>query len=162
MSVSGTYAGAGLASIDAKGRLTLPSDIRDTLFAVGNERTVIISPHDQLECLIGFAENEQSQKMDDIRFQWERSVENQGAFNADVVSAASYGLNFKANCEASGRFVLNPDLKFMADIDNRAFIYGAGRHFCIWNPTIFLESDLGPEYRTLRRFLELQLKKEGA
>lgn len=162
VSTARTYAGAGLVSIDTKGRMTLPSDIRDTLFASTTDRTVVISDHASLPCLIGFGENEQELKAEDIRFQWQRSVENQDeGFDADAVAAACYGLNFKANCEASGRFVLNPDLRILGDIENRAFIYGAGRHFCVWNPAIFLESDLGPQYRGLRRFLELQLKKEG-
>ena len=163
MAVAGTYAGAGLASIDAKGRMTLPSDIRDTLFAASGERTVVVSMHESLDCLVGFGENEQALKLDDIQTEWKSTLgQGAGDFNREAASAAGYGLNFKANCEASGRFVLNPDLREMAMIEDRAFIYGAGRHFCIWNPTEFLGADLGPEYKRLTRFLELQLKKEGA
>lgn len=156
-----TFAGAGLVSIDAKGRITLPSDIRDVLLATSPEHKVCVSLHDHLDCLVGFGTDEQARKMADIAFQWENAVKNDGDFDAEGAAVADYSLTFTANCEASGRFVLNPDLRAMAMIEDRAFIYGAGRNFCIWNPNVFLEAPLGDKYARLRRYLELQISKDG-
>ncbi len=161
MSLVRTYAGAGLASIDAKGRVTLPSDIRDVVFASSGDQKVCIAMHEDLDCLVGFGGEERERKISDIDFQWQSAVQAGRDFNSEEAAVADYSLTFWANCEASGRFVLNPDLREMAGIEGRAFFYGAGRNFCIWNPDLFLQADLGQGYKNLRRFLELQLKKEG-
>ncbi len=148
-------------SIDAKGRMTLPSDLRDVLLATSPEQKVCLSVHEKHDCLIGYGTAEQERKMGDIAFQWENAVKNDGDYDAEAAAVADYSLSFTANCEPSGRFVLNPDLRAMAMIQDRAFIYGAGRNFCIWNPNVFLEANLGDQYARLRRFLEMQLMKDG-
>ncbi len=148
-------------SIDLKGRMTLPSEIRDVLMATSPDHKVCVSVHDKYDCLIGYGTEEQSRKMADIAFQWENAIKTEGAYDAEAAAVADYALSFTANCEASGRFVLNPDLRAMAMIQDRAFIFGAGRNFCIWNPNLFLEANLGDSYARLRRFLEMQLMKDG-
>ena len=66
MTVARTFAGAGLASIDAKGRMTLPSDLRDVLLATSPEHKVCLSVHERHDCLIGYGTAEQERKMTDI------------------------------------------------------------------------------------------------
>lgn len=156
-----TYAGAGLVSIDTKGRLTLPADIRDVLLATSPEKKVCIAVHDKHDCLSGYGTMEQERKINDIDFQWQNAITSQGDFDAEAAAVGSYSLSFTANCEASGRFVLAPDLRDMAMIGDAAFIYGAGRNFCIWNPDIFATADLGPEYDRLKRYLAILQQKTG-
>ena len=148
-------------SVDAKGRITLPSELRDLLFKTSPDHKVCVSLHEEYDCLIGFGELEQARKLSDIDFQWKAAVQNGTSFNAEEAAVGGFSLTFTANCEASGRFVLHPDLRDMAMIKDSAFIYGAGRHFCIWNPDRYLEQGLTGKYERLNRFLKSQLLKQG-
>jgi hypothetical protein len=48
------YAGSGLSTIDAKGRVTIPAELRDTVAESSGENVVCISRHPNLPCLIGY------------------------------------------------------------------------------------------------------------
>ena len=63
MSAFVVYAGSGLSTIDAKGRVTIPAELRDTVAESSGENIVCISRHPNLPCLIGYGRAER-QKQD--------------------------------------------------------------------------------------------------
>lgn len=52
------YAGSGVSGVDAKGRTTIPAEIRDSVLQSSGSNSVCISRHSSLPCLIGFGSSE--------------------------------------------------------------------------------------------------------
>ena len=138
MSALVVYAGSGVSTVDAKGRTTIPAELRDSVQQSSGANSVCIARHKELPCLVGFGGTERLKLRTDIEAQWQSAVTRGGDFNRELAGISASSI-FETAFEASGRFVLSPMLKHFGRIDERAFFFGATTHFMLWNPDIFLK-----------------------
>ncbi len=132
------YAGSGVSSVDAKGRTTIPAELRDSVQQSSGSNNVCISRHSSLPCLIGFGGSERLKLRADIEAQWQSAVNRGTEFDREMAGVSASSI-FETAFEASGRFVLSPMLKHFGRINDRAFFFGATTHFLLWNPDVFLK-----------------------
>ncbi|MEE9434822.1 MAG: hypothetical protein V3V15_11350 [Sphingorhabdus sp.] len=152
MSVGVVYNGSGLSTIDAKGRATIPSALRDSVQQSSGGNIVCLSRHPIYPCLIGFGLRELNQMRDDIDEKWKASVARGEDFDREAAGASASSM-FETNFEASGRFVLQPMLRFFSKVEDSAFFHGTYGNFLVWNPDIFLSdgpSEFGAQKDELR------------
>ncbi len=138
MSALVVYAGSGVSSVDAKGRTTIPAELRDSVQQSSGGNNVCISRHNSLPCLIGFGGAERLKLRADIESQWQSAVNRGSEFDRELAGVSASSI-FETAFEASGRFVLSPMLKHFGRIQERAFFFGATTHFMLWNPDVFLK-----------------------
>lgn len=131
------YAGSGVSTVDAKGRATIPAELRDSVQASSGVNSVCISRHPKLPCLIGFGGAERSKLRADVEAQWQSALSRGVDFDRELAGVTASSI-FETNFEASGRFVLSPMLRHFGKIEDRAFFFGATTHFMLWNPDVFL------------------------
>ena len=137
MSAGVVYKGSGLSTIDIKGRATMPSVIRDSVQASSGGNTLYLGRHASLPCLVGFGLQELEEIKRDIK-ERRSAANNRGAdFNEEFAGAAASSI-FDLNFEASGRFVIQPMLKFFSKLEGSAFFFATIGNFHIWNPEVFL------------------------
>jgi MraZ protein len=132
------YAGSGVSGVDAKGRTTIPAELRDSVQQSSGANSVCISRHSSLPCLIGFGGAERLKLRADIETQWQSAVARGESFDRELAGATASSI-FETAFEPSGRFVLSPMLRHFGKIDDSAFFFGATTHFMLWNPSIFLK-----------------------
>lgn len=132
------YAGSGVSSIDAKGRVTIPAELRDSVQQSSEANLICLSRHSSLPCLIGFGRAERQKLRTDIEAQWQSAVSRGDQFDRELAGIASSSI-FETAFEASGRFVLQPMLRHFGKLGDRAFFFGATTHFMLWDPDIFMD-----------------------
>jgi MraZ protein len=133
------YAGSGLSTIDAKGRVTIPAELRDTVAQSSGENVVCLSRHKSLPCLIGYGRAERHKLRADIETQWQMAIQRGAEFDREVAGAVASSI-FETAFEASGRFVIQPMLKHFGKLNDRAFFFGTIGHFMLWDPEVFKAS----------------------
>ena len=153
------YAGSGVSSVDAKGRATIPAELRDSVQASSGANTVCISRHAKLPCLIGFGGAERLKMRADVEAQWQSAVSRGVEFDRELAGVTASSI-FETNFEASGRFVLSPMLRHFGKIEDRAFFFGATTHFMLWNPDVFL-SDAPAGFDAVKDELHYWLAQAG-
>ena len=103
------FQGATSLSLDAKGRMAVPSRHRDALAVVGEGRLVVTAhPH---RCLLLYP-----------RPSWEPI--------RDQILAAS---SLQAESAMVRRLLISPSLRQYAGLDKEVWLIGQGRHFEIWS-----------------------------
>jgi MraZ protein len=153
------YAGSGLSTIDAKARVTIPAELRDTVAESSGENVVCLSRHASLPCLVGYGRTERLQRRMDLDTQWNAAVNRGADFDREVAGAGASSI-FETAFESSGRFVIQPMLKHFGKLADRAFFFGATTHFMLWNPDVFLSS-APPAFAHVREELEYWLGEHG-
>ncbi|APG62980.1 hypothetical protein LPB140_09465 [Sphingorhabdus lutea] len=142
------YGGSGLSNLDSKGRMTMPSELRSCVEQSSSGNIVCLARHAEYPCLIGFGKAERNKIRTDIEKQWESALNRGEDFNREQPSSSIYDIPF----EQSGRFVIQPMLKFFGKLEDKAFFFGTTTHFMIWNPDIFL-ADTPSGYNQVREEL---------
>jgi MraZ protein len=153
------YAGSGLSTIDAKGRVTIPAELRDTVAESSGENVVCLQRHPNLPCLIGYGRTERLKRRSDIEAQWNAAVQRGSEFDRELAGAGASSI-FETAFEPSGRFVIQPMLKHFGKLADRAFFFGATTHFMLWNPDVFLQA-APPAFAHVREELEYWLAEAG-
>ncbi len=115
------FQGASSLSLDAKGRLSVPTRHRDALGAAGGQLTITKHPHG---CLMIFP-----------RPAWE---EFRGRIAALPMQAQWWKRIFLGNAmdvdmDATGRVLVSPELRAAAGIDKDAVLLGMGAYFELWD-----------------------------
>ncbi len=116
------FQGASSLSLDAKGRLSVPTRHRDVLSATaGSQLTVTKHPHG---CLMVFPRNE-----------WERFRERIAALPMSAQWWKRIFLGNAMDCEmdANGRVLISPELRAAAGLTKEAVLLGMGNHFELWD-----------------------------
>jgi len=115
------FQGASSLSLDAKGRLSVPTRHRDALGAAAGQLTITKHPHG---CLMIFP-----------RPAWE---EFRGRIAALPMQAQWWKRIFLGNAmdvdmDATGRVLVSPELRAAAGIDKDAVLLGMGAYFELWD-----------------------------
>lgn len=115
------FQGASSLSLDAKGRLSMPTRHRDALSAQSGQLTITKHPHG---CLMVFPRDEWEKFRARIASlpmdaQWWRRIFLGNAMDVDM--------------DASGRILVSPELRAAAGISRDAVLLGMGSYLELWD-----------------------------
>lgn len=119
------FQGAAALSLDAKGRMAIPSKHRDALSAPGNGRMVLTAhPH---RCLLLYPEP----SWQPIRAQ----VLAASGLQAETagIKRLLVGLAEDVELDSAGRLLISPVLRKYAQLDKDIYLVGLGSHFELWS-----------------------------
>lgn len=124
------FQGASALTLDAKGRMTIPSRHRDAL-AVQCEGRVTLTKHPH-GCLLFFP-----------RPVWEAHREQIAAW---PMSARAWQRIFLGNAsdvemDTAGRILIAPELRSAVGLSREVMVLGMGSHFEIWDAAKLAESE---------------------
>ena len=120
------FQGASSLSLDAKGRLSVPTRHRDVLSATAaGQLTMTKHPHG---CLMVFP-----------RPEWEKFRERIAALpmQAQWWKRIFLGNAMDVEMDATGRVLVSPELRQAAGISKDAILLGMGNHFELWDKATY-------------------------
>ncbi len=142
VAVSGIYSGPALSAIDDKGRLAIPAVLRNSIPSLsGEDRTLCITKHERAPCLIAFGEERLEALLTDIEREEATAVTRGETYDRDAAQRRKFGRTEHATLDKSGRFLLPGHLRAAANIGASVFLYGAGRHFELWDVDTLMAAD---------------------
>jgi MraZ protein len=116
------FQGASSLSLDAKGRLSVPTRHRDVLTATAaGQLTITKHPHG---CLMVFPRGE-----------WEKFRERLAALpmSAQWWKRIFLGNAMDCDMDGNGRVLISPELRAAAGLSKEAVLLGMGNHFELWD-----------------------------
>ena len=120
------FQGASSLSLDAKGRLSVPTRHRDVLLATAQgQLTITKHPHG---CLMVFP-----------RPEWEKFRERiaQLPMSAQWLKRIFLGSAMDVDMDGTGRVLVSPELRAAAGLTRDAMLLGMGSHFELWDKTTY-------------------------
>ena len=122
------FEGATALSVDAKGRVSIPTRYREALLALGGGG-LHITRHFQEDCLLLFPEVEWEKFRDRVAA-WPMSA----SWQKRIVLGNALGLEMD---QASGRILISPELREACMLGKDAMLLGNGSHFELWDKQIY-------------------------
>ena len=120
------FQGASSLSLDAKGRLSVPTRHRDVLSATAaGQLTITKHPHG---CLMVFP-----------RPEWEKFRERiaQLPMSAQWWKRIFLGNAMDVDMDGTGRVLVSPELRQAAGLTRAVMLLGMGQHFELWDKTTY-------------------------
>lgn len=120
------FQGASSLSLDAKGRLSVPTRHRDVLLATtGGQLTLTRHPHG---CLMIFP-----------RPEWEKFREKIAVLpmSAQFLKRMFLGSAMDVDMDATGRVLVSPELREATGIARETLLLGMGSHFELWDKATY-------------------------
>ena len=120
------FQGASSLSLDAKGRLSVPTRHRDVLIATASgQLTITKHPHG---CLMVFP-----------RPEWEKFRERiaQLPMSAQWWKRIFLGNAMDVDMDGTGRVLVSPELRQAAGLTRDVMLLGMGQHFELWDKTTY-------------------------
>ncbi len=135
--MGGMFHGATVITLDAKGRLAVPTRHREALFA--SSRHLVLTAHPD-GCVLIYPES----SWDPVR----AKVETFPAFNPQAAWWKRLLLGFEEHAapDATGRVLVSPALRMHAKLEREATLFGQGHYFELWDHGVWsakLASALG-------------------
>ena len=124
------FQGASSLSLDAKGRLSVPTRHRDVLAATASSQlTITKHPHG---CLMVFP-----------RPEWEQFRERlaQLPMSAQWWKRIFLGNAMDVDMDGTGRVLISPELRAAAGLTKEAVLLGMGNHFELWDKATYDEQE---------------------
>ena len=124
------FQGASSLSLDAKGRLSVPTRPRDVLAATASSQlTITKHPHG---CLMVFP-----------RPEWEKFRERlaQLPMSAQWWKRIFLGNAMDVDMDGTGRVLISPELRAAAGLTKEAVLLGMGNHFELWDKATYDEQE---------------------
>jgi MraZ protein len=154
------FTGHALNAIDAKGRVAIPSGLRQAVEANGDGRNLIIAKHETDPCLIGYDRGWSELLHARLSRSEDRAADSGRNYDRHNANRRAFGLVEDVPFDASGRFILPPMLRDRAQLTDLALFLGAGDTFEVWNPRVLIESEaMDAEIKEVARWL---LSSRGA
>lgn len=155
------FTGKWLNTVDAKGRVSVPSPIRKIITARTSEaKAMMLARHDHDQCIRGFDKGYLKLAYGDMRAQREADIQAGRATNPRATPPTTlFGSTEEIAIDGSGRIILPPGLRRRAAITDGALFIGAGETFEIWSPEVALQSTDRPDIREFAE--ELIAEREG-
>ncbi|MEJ2158017.1 MAG: division/cell wall cluster transcriptional repressor MraZ [Desulfobacteraceae bacterium] len=139
-------------TLDAKGRIIIPSRFRDVIRAGGGD-TVMITRMDR--CLYAYSVNEWSKILDRIKDLAEKS-DAMRRFRRVFVGGA-----FDCNCDKQNRVLIPPTLRDYAELDRDIVMVGVLDHFEIWSRDNWEKENEAMEKDMLKEEVRNEISKLG-
>lgn len=119
------FQGASSLSLDAKGRLSMPTRHRDALSASAGQLTITKHPHG---CLMVFPREE-----------WEKFRARIAALPMDAQwwRRIFLGNAMDVEMDATGRVLVSPELRAAAGISRDAVLLGMGSYLELWDASTY-------------------------
>jgi MraZ protein len=126
--MGGAFHGAAVITLDAKGRVAIPTRHRNALLEGGE--TLVLSAHPE-GCVLIYPEPA-----------WEpvrARVESFPSFNPQASWWKRLLLGFEEHVapDGSGRILLSPALRLHAKLEREAMMVGQGRYFELWDSGVW-------------------------
>ena len=119
------FQGAAVLSLDAKGRLAIPSRHREALAAAANGQLVLTAhPH---RCLLLYPAAAWEPIRD--RVLAASSLNTQAA----AIKRLLVGNARDEEMDSAGRLLISPELRSFAQLEKQVWLVGQGSHFEMWN-----------------------------
>ncbi len=120
------FQGASAISLDAKGRLAVPTRYREKILEQGGGQ-VVVTAHPQ-RCLLLYP-----------ALLWEpiaQKIMKLSGFEAgaSVLQQLLVGHADEVEMDSAGRVLISPTLRRLANIDREVMMFGQASHFRLWNP----------------------------
>ncbi|MEY2252204.1 MULTISPECIES: division/cell wall cluster transcriptional repressor MraZ [Comamonas] len=119
------FQGASSLSLDAKGRLSIPTRHRDALTKPGPTLTITRHPHG---CLMIFPQDEWAVFSARIA---------QVKMGEQVLKRIFLGSAMDVEMDGTGRVLVSPELRAAANITKDAILMGMGSHFELWDKATY-------------------------
>jgi MraZ protein len=139
-------------TLDAKGRIIIPSRFRDVIRAGGGD-TLMITRMDR--CLYAYSVNEWSKILDRIKDLAEKS-DAMRRFRRVFVGGA-----FDCNCDKQNRVLIPPALRDYAELDRDIVMVGVLDHFEIWSRDNWEKENEAMEKDMLKEEVRNEISKLG-
>ncbi len=116
------FQGASLLSLDAKGRMSVPTRHRDVLNAMAQGQLTVTRHPDG--CLLVYP-----------RPEWEKFRERVVALplNGGWAKRLFLGNAMDVEMDGTGRILISPELRTAANIQKEAILMGVGNYFELWD-----------------------------
>lgn len=120
--VRGVFQGSSALTLDAKGRISIPTRHRDALVSQAEGRLTLTRHPDG--CLLVYP-----------RHEWEKKREQIAAFpmTARALQRLLLGNAQDVELDGSGRVLIAPELRSAANMNREAMLLGMGSHFELWD-----------------------------
>lgn len=120
--VHGVFQGSSALTLDAKGRISIPTRHRDALVSQAEGRLTLTRHPDG--CLLVYP-----------RHEWEKKREQIAAFpmTARALQRLLLGNAQDVELDGSGRVLIAPELRSAANMNREAMLLGMGSHFELWD-----------------------------
>ena len=126
--MGGAFHGAGVITLDAKGRLAIPTRHREAL--VGARKPVVLTAHPD-GCALLYPESE----WESVRAQ----VDKFPSFHPQASWWKRLLLGFEEHLQPdnSGRVLISPALRMHAKLEREVMMVGQGRYFELWDSGVW-------------------------
>lgn len=117
---------------DEKGRISLPSDFRETLQKINNESIVLTNYiSDGARCLEGFGKT--------AWLEFEKKLRTKSRFDPKVQKLENYYLSRAAECsvDASGRILIPQYLRLYAGLEKEVVFTSSIHGFRVWDKRVW-------------------------
>lgn len=122
MHANGYFSGENILSVDAKGRMTIPSKYRDAL----TQLVITHSPLEDEPCLLIYS-----------MAQWKKILENMaaqpGTKKIRRLRRLFLGKSVEYVVDSQGRVLLTPTMRKFAGIDKKVAMVGLGEKIEVWD-----------------------------
>lgn len=120
------FLGSHAINMDAKGRMAIPTKIRESLSSFCGGR-VVVTAHTEERCLLVYPES-----------QWQEilpKLENLPSFNKQArrIQRLMIGYATQLEMDANGRILLPPTLREYAGLEKKTMLIGQGKKFELWS-----------------------------
>ncbi|MDB6061830.1 MAG: cell division/cell wall cluster transcriptional repressor MraZ [Verrucomicrobiaceae bacterium] len=129
------YSGSHAITMDAKGRLAIPSRIRDQLVADCGGRIVVTAHHEE-RCLLVYPESQWQTLAPQVQ-----ALPNIQSASVRKLQRRLLGHAVPLELDANGRILLPPTLRDFAGLDKDLIVAGLGHRLEIWNEAAWAASN---------------------
>lgn len=142
--------------IDAKHRLSVPAQIRETVESRSQQRSIVLAPAEHAPCLIGY----DLTYFDELKQQLNTRFAGDFGPGRSATARSLFGMADVVRYEENGRIILPSILKEVGELKKQALFLGAGDYFELWSPELLLAED-GVDPR-LQRTVKALMAQKGA
>lgn len=126
------FLGSHAINMDAKGRMAIPTKIRESLSSLCDGR-VVVTAHTEERCLLVYPES-----------QWQEllpQIENLPTFNkaSRRIQRLLIGYATPLEMDGNGRILLPSTLREYAGLEKKTMLVGQGRKFELWSDERWFE-----------------------
>lgn len=141
--------GSHSINMDAKGRMAIPTRIRES-FVASCEGRLVLTAHTQQRCLLVYSEPDWLERLPKIQ----KLPDTNDA--ASRIKRLWIGYATQLEMDANGRILVPPTLRSYAKLDKKLMLVGLGDKMELWSEDSWLElleqpvdTELSPELQSL-------------
>ncbi|ROQ20836.1 MraZ protein [Marinimicrobium koreense] len=141
--------GSHSINMDAKGRMAIPTRIRES-FVASCEGRLVLTAHTQQRCLLVYSEPDWLERLPKIQ----ALPDNDPA--AGRIKRLWIGYATQLEMDGNGRILVPPTLRSFARLDKKLMLVGLGDKMELWNEDSWqdlieqpLDTELSPELQSL-------------